>query len=569
MAHRWGVGGRPTQPDDPNGRTGTREPTRLDEPNGRTEPNGASEPNGRVDRRGFLRGVGAALAWLSLRPAPSRAAEAAAEIHRDTRNTRFGAVGRALARLGPTPRRAKPYPGLPRVALPPPVSGPGLPLATALARAEPADGFTAEPLSLSEVARLLYYANGVTGEMRWDGGSLPLRAAPSAGALYAGEVYLVAERVEGLPRGVYAYAVAGHALVRIRDGAWLEEVARATEQPHRLRSAAAVVLLTNVFRRYTWRYANRGYRYALIDTGHIDENLRLATASAGHASLGTPRYHDEALEGVLRIDGRQEAVCAVRALGRPGAPAARDGTVPRLVEKGLVGAARRLRAPAERYHERTKLVPTAGEEEPARRVPAAGDHGAEPVTRPRPRAVPPRIDEAPRMTVERAIRRRRSAMRFEPERIARSDLDFLLAAAAGVATPHVGIDLIAHRVAGLPAGLHRLDPESGGPELRRAGELGDALVKVCIGQEKAGEAALAFFMVGRITAAAAAHGERSYRDLLVAAGAIGERLYLAAESLRLAARNLAAFRDDDLNALLDLDGRSEAVLHLTVVGPGD
>ena len=55
--------------------------------------------------------------------------------------------------------------------------------------------------------------------------------------------------------------------------------------------------------------------------------------------------------------------------------------------------------------------------------------------------------------------------------------------------------------------------------------------------------------------------------LIHAAGAIGQRIYLAAEPTGLAARNLAAFRDDELNALLGLDGRREAVLHLTMLGP--
>ena len=75
--------------------------------------------------------------------------------------------------------------------------------------------------------------------------------------------------------------------------------------------------------------------------------------------------------------------------------------------------------------------------------------------------------------------------------------------------------------------------------------------------------------LGRIAGAVARGGERSYRDLLVEAGAIGQRIYLAAEAAGLAARNLAAFRDDRLNGLLGLDGRREAVIHLTMFGPGD
>ena len=64
-------------------------------------------------------------------------------------------------------------------------------------------------------------------------------------------------------------------------------------------------------------------------------------------------------------------------------------------------------------------------------------------------------------------------------------------------------------------------------------------------------------------------GDRSYRDQLIEAGAIGQRIYLAAEAAGFTARNLAAFMDDELNELMALDGRSEAVVHLTAFGGGD
>ncbi len=134
-----------------------------------------------------------------------------------------------------------------------------------------------------------------------------------------------------------------------------------------------------------------------------------------------------------------------------------------------------------------------------------------------------------------------------------------------------GIDLYvaAHRVAGLHAGLllyrhegHRLQRIQGKP-------LADELVRVCLGQKKAGEAAAAIFMVAQLGPNAAHARTRRYRDLLIEAGAVGQRIYLSAEACGLTARNLAAFIDNDLNRLLGLDGSSQAVVHLTLVGVGD
>jgi SagB-type dehydrogenase family enzyme len=95
------------------------------------------------------------------------------------------------------------------------------------------------------------------------------------------------------------------------------------------------------------------------------------------------------------------------------------------------------------------------------------------------------------------------------------------------------------------------------------------MVAACLGQERAGTAAAGILMVGRVGQQARRAGGRSYRDLLIESGAIGQRVYLAAEASGLTARNLAAFLDDQLNALLGLDGVERATLHLTLLGRGN
>jgi SagB-type dehydrogenase family enzyme len=274
-------------------------------------------------------------------------------VHRATRNTRAGAIGRALWPDGAS-ARAGPRPGRERVALPPPGGQDGPPLAGVVQRFAPAARLSPGELPLQTLARLLHLANGITRP-----GRMPLRAAPSAGALYAGEVYVVAARVTGLDPGAYAFDAFGHELVRIPDGASLLALAAALEAPESIANAPACVLLTNVFARYTQRYANRGYRYALIDTGHIGENLRLAAAAEGLATCSPLRFHDGALNELLRIDGRAEAVCAVHAVGHAAAEAGRARRSA-LVEAQHAGGLRfdddGLSEP-ERYHAATALVP--------------------------------------------------------------------------------------------------------------------------------------------------------------------------------------------------------------------
>ncbi len=92
------------------------------------------------------------------------------------------------------------------------------------------------------------------------------------------------------------------------------------------------------------------------------------------------------------------------------------------------------------------------------------------------------------------------------------------------------------------------------------------MTRACLGQEKAGAADVGFVMVARIAESASRSGDRSYRDLLLESGGIGQRVYLAAEASGLVARNLAAYLDAEFNALLGVDGRREAAVHLTLVG---
>jgi hypothetical protein len=177
-----------------------------------------------TDRRGFFRVLGSVMAFLSGRASASPA-PAAPEIHRATRNTLFGAVGR----LWPRGRSGPPfhaYPDKATIALPP-AEELGRPLAEVLRAEVQLRGFDAKAVSIAELATLLYHSNGITDLVQSGRASIQRRAAPSAGALYSGEVYVVAERVRGLEAGLYYYAVTDHQLVRLRAGPLLAELGRA------------------------------------------------------------------------------------------------------------------------------------------------------------------------------------------------------------------------------------------------------------------------------------------------------------------------------------------------------
>lgn len=500
----------------------------------------------RTDRRDFMRALAGAAAWFAGGSACAPEPGWTCEIHQQTRNTPLGPVGRNWWPAKRKRQIAKSYAGRKRVVLPAPEAFETRPLVDVIGKFRVAEGFSDKGLSRIQLSRLLHFTNGVTHPPL-------LRAAPSAGAQYAGEIYVVVERVTDLEPGVYYYHPPSHSLVPIRRGPLTEELRRALERPGLVENMPVAFLLTNVFGRYGWRYANRGYRYALIDTGHIGENLRLTSRSAGLVETAPLRFHDELLNDLLEIDGRREAVSAMHAVGHAG-PAQLSPYVRTLRE--TKNSPERWGA-TEKYHANTRLVEVAKTTSNHDRVWTPGRRNT--------MAIPGLTD-----TVEDCILKRRSAHRFDRRSMPQGALEWILDAAVGhpalARAPHTELLVVAHRIAALTPGLYRYQPSAGRLVLMRKADLRQPLVDTCLGQGKAGACAAAFFMVGHLRAAIENQGERAYRDLLIEAGGIGQRIYLAAEAVGFAARNLAAFRDDALNRLLGLDGREEAVLHLTLAG---
>lgn len=214
-------------------------------------------------------------------------------------------------------RGVKRHPQLPAVGLPV-AALPDVSLADAVRRRESLRAFAHEPLALSDLATVLHTAYGVTHATRLPGGrrGQPLRAVPSGGALYPLELYVLAERVESLDRGLYHYDPWRHALECLPVRAD-HAVADLTAYPELLEPAAALLVVTAVFWRTRFKYALRGYRFALLEAGHVGQNVALASAALELAALPVGGVYDRRLEEVLGVDGVNESVVYLFALGRP------------------------------------------------------------------------------------------------------------------------------------------------------------------------------------------------------------------------------------------------------------
>jgi SagB-type dehydrogenase family enzyme len=154
--------------------------------------------------------------------------------------------------------------------------------------------FSRQALQLADVAQLLWAAQGVTSR---DGG----RAAPSAGALYPLELYLVAGNVDTLPAGLYHYRPQGHRLRPVTDGDLRKALAGAALDQPWVRSAPAVLVIAGVYERSATKYGQRARRYTHIETGHAAQNVYLQAEALGLGTVIVGAFEDAAVREVLGL----------------------------------------------------------------------------------------------------------------------------------------------------------------------------------------------------------------------------------------------------------------------------
>ncbi len=174
-----------------------------------------------------------------------------------------------------------------------------------------------EELSLNELSKLLYQSYGITGEMkRPDEGSIPLRAAPSGGALYPAEIYLGIRHVSGVEPGIYHYNVPDHALELLFPGDPTEKLYNVCCQQEYTKEASVVFLISGVLQRTKRKYGERGYRYVFLDVGHLGQNIYLSCTALNLAVMTTCGFFDDEANKLLRIDGIDETTLYVAFVGK-------------------------------------------------------------------------------------------------------------------------------------------------------------------------------------------------------------------------------------------------------------
>lgn len=206
------------------------------------------------------------------------------------------------------PAGFKRYVYAPRIALPEPrAAGTGTVWEAIVARRSSRD-YSGREIGLECVSDLAFYALGTP-----DRGQR--RCVPSGGGLYPLELYVAAARVKGLPAGLYHYDPRSHVLCELRRADCLAPVREAVFIPEAVGNAAAVLILTAVFGRSKIKYGERAYRFALLEAGHVMQNICLSATALRLGVCPVGGFVDDELNDLLDVDGVEEAVLYAALIG--------------------------------------------------------------------------------------------------------------------------------------------------------------------------------------------------------------------------------------------------------------
>lgn len=155
--------------------------------------------------------------------------------------------------------------------------------------------FASTALGLQQVAQLLWAAQGITAE--WGG-----RTAPSAGATYPLECYLVVGQVTGLKPAVYRYLPVEHSLSAVVPGDKRVPLCKAALGQKWIQDAPVSIVIAADFRRTARRYGDRAGRYVYIEVGHAGQNIHLQCEALGLATVCVGAFDDAGVKNLLAID---------------------------------------------------------------------------------------------------------------------------------------------------------------------------------------------------------------------------------------------------------------------------
>ena len=182
-------------------------------------------------------------------------------------------------------------------------------LEKSIAMRRSARNYKKDALTLQEISQLLWAAQGITDKRN------DLRAAPSAGALYPLEIYLIVGNVDGLDAGVYKYEIGKHKIKKVIDGDQRSALSSAALSQGWVKIAPAALVICGIYARTRRKYGERGTQYVHMEVGAVAENVYLQGRALGIGTAFVGAFDEDQVQSVIAA-ASDEVPFAVLPLGK-------------------------------------------------------------------------------------------------------------------------------------------------------------------------------------------------------------------------------------------------------------
>jgi SagB-type dehydrogenase family enzyme len=482
------------------------------------------------------------------------------EYHQATSYDRFDMSGHALDWAN-QPKVFKEYPGITSLPLPRDLQLPRGKLPAILS--EPAAASLPKPLDLEMLSLLLLLSNTHTARASSPEGDFFFRSAASAGALYPTEIYMASHEVKGIDNGLYHFAIQNHSLDPLRKG---DVLGLAQGEGGYL-----TFFLTAIFFRSAWKYRARAYRYHLLDTGHVADNLILALKASKLPFSVAYDFNDAETNRLLGLDDQKEVALAI--IHVPGGSGSSDHykePLPPLPEPML--QASRVSTKETDYlaireiHEAGMRRKESMEQRVCGEKEMINGLGIAPktwVTLEKPESWPEIIDYPD------AVFRRRSRRNFVKKALSKQSMDALLRSVCrSDGSPYgrsVAVGFLVGQAEGMEPGFYLLDGKKESWASVSSGQFMARSTSICLDQAWLVNAAVHFLFLANLEVLEKTWGPRGYRYAMLTAGRLGQRLYAAAEAMGMGCCGIGALYDGEAMEMLGLNQNSR-LLYLMAVG---
>lgn len=441
------------------------------------------------------------------------------------------------------------------------------------------------PHDLKTLATWLFMAYGITHRREQEGHTHSLRSCPSAENTFPCEIYVAAFAIDGLEPGLYHYSPREFALRKLRAG---DEaffgLAQTFGSAEVLQRATAALLVSTIYCRSAWKFADRGYRSALLDAGHLLENLVVSASGLGIESLITLHPASQAAQQLIGIASdagfdEAESVQAVVVWANPSAqpyapkeqqlrlePIPRPSLASKVAShESILKAHQACTAPGGIIHEikppLTEISPLSQQIQAFERPPDEEPHGGEGLTK--------------------VLQSRRSATAFQRAAVSREHFLWInrVASRGNVYWPiqpgdaHAALVRpfwIVNDVRGMDPGIWYYDPPSDKWANLARGETRMEAAYICMEQQLAADASAVCFLAANLHLLMNNTGPDLYRLAHLEAGSVAHRMQLAAPALKLGACGIGSFFDDEIRKFLGLEKTRWEILYATAIGvPAD